>query len=213
MASPNDVPRVSEPIAAAGGYVTSAWLNFFLKLASSQSNEDLAALYAALAARVAELEEGQGFNFQIIGQGAISVNGTPQPGGFVVISLENDVDNPGNTMYYGTGPGGAKGWFPVADAITSTADQIDKSVGPDGVVELGLADSVLDSLALADSALQSIQPGPGISVDNTDPQNPVVSASGGAGGGILPVVTGEVVDGQPVFLIADDGNLIYTEIT
>lgn len=176
MASPNDVPRVSEPIAAAGGYVTRAWVDFFLKLASSQSNEDLAALYAALAARVAELEEGQGFNFQIIGQGAISVNGTPQPGGFVVISLENDVDNPGNTMYYGTGPTGTRGWFPVSDAIAVNAAHLTKTVGADGVSTLSLSAAVVASLALADSALQEVRPGTNILVNNEDPRRPIVSA-------------------------------------
>jgi len=91
--------------------------------------------------------------------------------------------------------------------------EIENGDGDAGNPVIGLNEASLASLALADSALQSIQPGPGVSVDNTDPQNPIVSASGGAGGGILPVVTGEIVDGQPVFLIADDGSLIYTEIT
>lgn len=90
--------------------------------------------------------------------------------------------------------------------------EVENGDGDAGDPMVGLSEASLASLALADSALQSIQPGPGVSVDNTDPQNPIVSASGGAGGGILPVVTGEVVDGQPVFLIADDGSLIYTEI-
>lgn len=31
-------------------------------------------------------------------------------------------------------------------------------------------------------------------------------------GGVLPVVTGEIVDGQPVFVYLDDGSLVYTEI-
>lgn len=30
--------------------------------------------------------------------------------------------------------------------------------------------------------------------------------------GVLPLVTGEIVSGQPVFVIADDGSLIYTEV-
>lgn len=30
--------------------------------------------------------------------------------------------------------------------------------------------------------------------------------------GVLPVVTGEIDNGQPVFVYADDGSLIYTEI-
>lgn len=140
MATLNDVPRVAEPIAGLGGFVTRAWLDFFLKLASSESQADLAALYAALAARVAELEENDGFSFQIIGQGAVSVNGTPQPGGFVVISLDNDVDNPGNTMYYGTGPTGERGWFPVSGTMLVEAGQLTKTVSPNGVTTFGLAD-------------------------------------------------------------------------
>ncbi len=139
MASPNDVPRVSEPIAAAGGYVTRAWVDFFLKLASSQSSEELATLYQQLAARVAELEEGQPLNFQILGQESIAVNGIPQPGGVVIITLQNDVAAPGNTTYYGTGPTGSKGWFPISSAIDVEAGQLEKTVGSDGVTSLGLA--------------------------------------------------------------------------
>lgn len=138
MASPNDVPRVSEPIAAAGGYVTRAWVDFFLKLASSQSNEDLAALYAALAQRVSDLEDGTGFDFQILGQGSIGVNGIPQSGGVVIITLLNDVDSPGNTMYYGTGPTGTKGWFSIASSLDVTAD-LTKSVAGTGVTTFGLS--------------------------------------------------------------------------
>lgn len=232
MASPADVPRASEPIAAAGGYATKAWVDFFLKLASSQSTTELAALYEALARRVAELEEGQEFDFKILGQESIAVNGVPQPGGAVIITLQNDTTTPGNTMYYGTGPTGAKGWFAVSGAITVASGQLTKTVGTNGVTDLGLADvtdsgagvllattfdakgrrtgsraatitgtadqidvvngdaaaglptlslaaPVLASLDKADSALQSIHPGTGITVDNTDPQNPVVSAAGG----------------------------------
>lgn len=140
MASPADVPRIAEPIAGNGGHVTRAWLDFFLKLASTQTEQNLAELYAQLAARVAGLEDGQSLSFQLLGQGSIGVQGIPQPGGAVIITLQNDDDAPGNTMYYGTGPTGAKGWFSVSSAIAGTADQIIKAVGPDGVVTLGLAD-------------------------------------------------------------------------
>lgn len=59
----------------------------------------------------------------------------------------------------------------------------------------------------------SIVPGTGITVDNTDPANPIVSATGGGGsGGILPVVTGEIISGQPVFVILDDGSLVYVQV-
>ena len=144
MASPADVPRVAEPIAGPGGFVTRAWVDFFLKLASAQSSQDLAALYAALAARVAKLEDGEALSFKILGQESISVLGVPQPGGAVIITLQNDTTTPGNTMYYGTGPTGAKGWFAVSSAITVASGQLTKTVGTNGVTDLGLAD-VTDS--------------------------------------------------------------------
>lgn len=239
MASPNDVPRVSEPIAAAGGYVTRAWVDFFLKLASSQSSEDLAALYQQLAARVEELEDGQAFNFQILGQQSIAVNGIPQPGGVVIITLQNDIAAPGNTAYYGTAPSGTKGWLPISGAFTVTSGDLVKTVGSDGVTNyelanvadsgngtllattfdakgrktgskaatitgtasqivvangdasaglptLSLAAPVLASLAKADSAVQSVVAGSNITVDDTDPQNPIVSST--SGGGIVETI-------------------------
>lgn len=241
MASPADVPRVSEPIAGSGGFVTKAWVDFFLKLASVQSSQDLAALYAALAQRVAELEDGQGLSFKILGQESIAVNGVPQPNGAVIITLQNDTTAPGNTQFYGSGPGGIKGWFPVAGAITATSGQITKTVGGDGVTDLGLANvtdtgtgtllattfdakgrrtgsraatitgtadqidvangdaaaglptlslatAVMISLSKADSAVQSVVAGTGVSVDNTDPQNPIVSATGGSGSPTFPFI-------------------------
>lgn len=35
------------------------------------------------------------------------------------------------------------------------------------------------------------------------------NGSGGGSGGVLPIVTGEIVSGQPVFVIAPDSSLIY----
>lgn len=177
MVSPADIPRADAPIAANGGYATRAWVDFFLKLASAESSENLAQLYQALAERVSELEDGESLNFQLLGQGSISVNGIPQPGGAVIVTLSNDSDAPGNTAYYGTGPAGVKGWNTVSGAVAVTGD-MDKAVGPDGVTTLGLSAGTLASLALADTALQSIVAGAGVSVDNSDPQNPVVSATG-----------------------------------
>ncbi|PZT01201.1 hypothetical protein A7X89_02455 [Stenotrophomonas maltophilia] len=83
--------------------------------------------------------------------------------------------------------------------------------GEAGNPVIGLTTDALASLELADTAVQQVRAGANISVDASDPRRPIVSASGG--GGVLPVVTGEIVAGQPVFLIADDGNLIYTEIS
>lgn len=140
MATPAEQPRFDQPVVDQAGRVTQAWANYFLRLASVQSSDDLRALYEALAARVAALEDGESIDFQILGQGSVSVNGVPQPGNVVVISLQGDTALPGNTQYYGTGPTGAKGWFPVSGAITVAAGELTKAVGVDGVTNFGLAD-------------------------------------------------------------------------
>lgn len=53
----------------------------------------------------------------------------------------------------------------------------------------------------ADSALQSVVAGTNVTVDATDPQNPVISASGGGGGGAVDSVNGQT---GVVVLDADD---------
>ncbi|YCT77693.1 hypothetical protein QV000_07475 [Stenotrophomonas maltophilia] len=141
---PGEQPRFDQPVVDQSGRVTLAWANYFLRLASVQSSDDLRALYEALAARVAALEEGEAASFQILGQQSVSVNGVPQPGHVVIITLKGDADSPGNTTYYGTGPTGAKGWFPVSGAITVSSGELTKSVGADGVTTFGLA-NVADS--------------------------------------------------------------------
>lgn len=137
---PGEQPNWNEPIADQSGRATLAWRNYFLMLASVQTSDDLRALYEALAARVAALESGEGASFQILGQQSISVNGIPQPGHVVIITLQGDQQDPGNTTYYGTGPTGTKGWFPVSGAITVNGGELTKTVGPDGVTTFGLAD-------------------------------------------------------------------------
>ncbi len=144
MPTPAEQPRFDQPVVDQGGRCTQPWANYFLRMASAQSDGELRALYEALARRVAELEDGQALNFQILGQGSIAINGVPQPGGAVVITLDGDVAAPGNTQYYGTGPDGAKGWFPVSGAISVVSGELTKAVGTDGVTTLGLAD-VADS--------------------------------------------------------------------
>ncbi|HDS1140079.1 TPA: hypothetical protein QDZ75_004155 [Stenotrophomonas maltophilia] len=141
---PGEQPRFDQPVVDQSGRVTQAWANYFLRLASVQSSDDLRALYEALAARVAALEDGESADFQILGQGSVSVNGVPQPGNVVVITLAGDIASPGNTQYYGTGPTGTKGWFPVSGTITVAAGELTKTVGADGVTTFGLA-NVSDS--------------------------------------------------------------------
>lgn len=140
MPLPSEQPRRDQPVVDRAGLVTKAWADYFLRMAGQQSSDDLRALYEALAERVAELEEGGTLGFQILGQGSIEVLGIPQPNGVVIITLQNDSDEIGNTSYYGTGPDGVRGWFPIADALSVVADELTKAVGGDGITTLGLAD-------------------------------------------------------------------------
>lgn len=139
MPTPAEQPRVDQPVVDQKGRVTRAWQDYFLRMSSRSSQEDLAAIVAEIQRRVAELESGQSLNFRIFGEQSIIVNGVVQPNGVVVITLEGDQDAPGNTRYYGTGPTGAKGWFTVESAIAVTAD-LTKAVDGAGVATLGLAD-------------------------------------------------------------------------
>ncbi len=140
MPIPAEQPRFDQPVVDARGFATQPWMNYWLRMASFLSQEDLSAVVAELQRRVTELEEGQTLGFQIIGDQSISVNGVPQPGHVVIITLQGDQQAPGNTQYYGTGPTGTKGWFPVSGAITVNAGELTKVVGTDGVTNLGLAD-------------------------------------------------------------------------
>ncbi len=230
MPTPSEQPRSDQPVVDRSGRVTQAWANYFLRMATAQSSDDLRTLYEALAARVAELEDGQELDFSIFGANSINVDGAVQTGGVVLITLVGDTDAPGNTMYYGTGPGGVKGWFAVSSAVQVVAGELTKTVGTDGVSTFGLPDlpdsgagtllattfdakgrktgsraatitgtanqivvtngdaaagvptlslatAVMTSLGKADSAVQSVVPGTGISVNNADPRNPIVSST------------------------------------
>jgi len=234
MPTPSEQPRFDQPVVDSSGRVTRAWADYFLRMASVQTSSDLRALYEALAARVAELEDGQTLSFQIVGPQSVVVNGVPQPGGIVSVQLDGDQDAPGNTAYYGTGPDGVRGWFPLESATQVVAGELSKAVGSDGVTTLGLADlaattagtlqaitrdakgrvsgvrsatitgtaqqidvangnaasglptlslaaEAVASLALADTAVQEVVAGLGVSVDDTDPQRPVISATGSGG--------------------------------
>ncbi|RRU05596.1 hypothetical protein [Stenotrophomonas sp. 278] len=67
-----------------------------------------------------------------------------------------------------------------AATITGTTNQINVTNGDAvaGLPTLSLATAVMVSLSKADSAVQSVVAGSGITVDNTDPRNPIIAAPG-----------------------------------
>lgn len=56
---------------------------------------------------------------------------------------------------------------------------------------------------------------PGGGLTATDVQSAILEAAetGGGDGGVLPLCTGEIIDGQPVFVYGPDGRLIYAPVT
>lgn len=141
MSNPALQPRHTEPVVdPRSGIVTKAWADYFLRLSTQQSSDDLAQLYQQLAGRVSELEEGGALGFQIFGQDSIILNGSTQPGSVLIITLEGDQEAPADTSYYGTGPDGVKGWYPVSGTIQVVDGELTKAVDADGVTTLGLAD-------------------------------------------------------------------------
>lgn len=84
--------------------------------------------------------------------------------------------------------------------------QITQGNGSDGNPTVALTEAVLALLELADTAVQEVQPGTGVTVDNTDPRRPVVSAAGGGGGSdeLYPQMTDQA--GDP--LVDQQGNPI-----
>lgn len=247
------IPRPQAALSNRAGYPTNEWYTYFLQLRDFAGlSESQVEQLNQLAARIAELENSSGSGgFQIMGVGSVQVFGTPA-GGIVQIYLEGDVDQPGASWYYGTGPDGTRSWFALADAFEVTAD-LTKAVDADtGVTTFGLADladtgvgaalvritrdskgrvagtqsasttdlaegtnlyftaeraqdavgSILDgtgnvpltyddagnairaglsaaviaSLGRADTAVQEVQAGTGITVNNADPRRPIVNA-------------------------------------
>lgn len=63
--------------------------------------------------------------------------------------------------------------------ITGTSNQINVVNGDAvaGLPTLSLATAVMVSLSKADSAVQEVRPGTGVTVDNTDPRRPIVNAT------------------------------------
>lgn len=93
--------------------------------------------------------------------------------------------------------------------ITGTSTQIDVANGnaAAGLPTLSLASEVRASLGKADTAVQEVRPGTNVTVDNTDPRRPIVSASGG--GGFVPY---NIPDSQSFYVPADQQALFTISI-
>ncbi len=165
MAVERPIPKPASALADRAGMPTREWYSFFQQLASQATNANLQAELEALAARVLALEDAGQNIATILGLGSVLASGSLADGQ-VVITLEGDSEAPGASYYYGTGPDGSKGFFPVASAFA---------------------------------------PGTNVALD-TDPDTGVTTINATGGGGMFPIVTGEV---PPVLVYGPDGSLVY----
>ena len=111
-----------------------------------------------------------------------------------VANGDGTLDNPTISLADLADTGGGTFKLIIRDAkgrVLGSSDGTSDDV-PEGVVNLYFPEAPVDGKAYArkDAAWEEID----------------------TSGGILPVVTGEILSGQPVFVYADDGSLIYTEI-
>lgn len=75
----------------------------------------------------------------------------------------------------------------VGNAVDGTGDVPLSYNDATGAISAALSAGVQASLAEADSSVQSVVAGTNVTVDNTDPRNPIISATGGGGGGVTGV--------------------------
>ena len=106
-----------------------------------------------------------------------------------------------------------EGW--VLREIEGTANQIVVTAG-DGVGNptISLHTDILDELDAAlnyDELKTTLVAGTNIILVPDDLAETITVNSSG-GGGVLPVVTGEIAGGQPVFVYNPDGSLVYTGV-
>lgn len=132
------VPNASTPITGAGGLPNRVWYTFFSQLRNGTSDPVARAQIAEILQRLDALEDGADADGLIMGLDSVKVYGTLADG-LVSVTLSGDVDKPGNTYLYGTGPDGVKGWYLLGDAFDT--ETLAKVIDPTtGIVSFDLAD-------------------------------------------------------------------------
>ena len=139
------IPRANAPFSEGGGNPTREWYNFLSFLGTSSSGNSTALLNdITIISEKLGSPDGtpenipplSGQSGRVIGQESIVSSGVLP--GIVTLTLANDSSSPGNTAYYGTDDGGNKGFIPVASAFLGTANQIDLTVGTNGVTTVSI---------------------------------------------------------------------------
>lgn len=144
------IPNNTQPVIDGSGRATVPWRQWFNSLSEAQkgsaTSADVQAQITELATKlgspdgtIAGIPADAEPDALILGQASIRHFGSLKDGR-VFLQLEADENAPLPTYYYGTDSLGVKGWHPVAETITATAN-ITLTVDPvTGVTTIDLAD-------------------------------------------------------------------------
>ena len=138
MAANPILPRAQAPIAG-NAPTTREWYEFFRKLLQFVGeNSTVGQDITQILQRISALEADQSALAIIQGFGSIVVNGSLASGA-ITISLQGEDEGIGPTYYYGTGPDGLKGWYPVSDTLAA-GENVTLDTDPDtGVTTINAA--------------------------------------------------------------------------
>lgn len=137
------IPRADAPLSVSGGAPTREWYNYLNNLPTgdadlTQLENDIYVISIKLGSPDGTPQNIPPFTFpsNFLGLGSVVVSGTDT----IIVTLDGDVDEPGNTYYYGTGPDGAKGFYTIASTLLGTDGDISLATGDDGVTTFDLVD-------------------------------------------------------------------------
>lgn len=134
------LPKQGAPVVGPDGMARNEWWLFWRSQAETLvANGVPPEVIADIEARLAALETSD--SFQLVGLDSVVIYGTPQQGA-VTVTLVGDSSNLGPTWFYGTLPGGARGWQRLFDAMEAPNDGI--SLTDSGYLIDGIVPAVAD---------------------------------------------------------------------
>lgn len=221
------LPRAQAQFVDNAGRPTREFYDFLRGLITliDSANGDSSAI-ADLLARVEALENEGASSAIIQGLMSVAVNGT-LAGGVVQLLLQGDVNSPGNTAYYGTGPDGARGWAAIASALTATQDGIELVTDSAGVTDIRPDDDLaaVEGIATTGIAVRTgdgtwttrgLLPGSGINItfSNGVAGDPTIAhADTSSVANISASFTGSTVPGEISFTFDQFGHVLTRTIT
>lgn len=129
-----DLPGARQAIVEAGGTPSRPLYVFLQNVATT-----LDAVKEAQSSDVTIPDFPFSENANVVGKYSIYTRGILKTG-IVSVLLLGDVETPGNTQYYGSGPTGEKGWFDISDALAGSGN-VTLTTGTDGVTAFDLSDT------------------------------------------------------------------------